>query len=240
MKSLRDFDQGRLILWAWASRGMVSKESIAEWKFNGDLAEVNAFLNGSKGSLAALLSLDETPDVTDEHAKALTQEAEGTILAGEAVSHWCLIDLDVASSSDSGTQPMPLPGFFKIPVDRTIAVWKKELDDWNKRKEKRMKDKGTDELPPAQKTKYQNWIDHGCTRRILINKSKGQQVVNIQAKSLRSMAKHCIIVTLILCEDASQLRLRAGDGKVYKLVLLKGVKPAEDLPQHLDHAPGLV
>lgn len=72
--------------------------------------------------------------------------------SGESVSHWCVVDLGSASSD---TKPIPLPDWFKIPVDRTISIWKKERDEWELRRAKRFASTGSYTLTKSAEEKYQ-------------------------------------------------------------------------------------
>ena len=147
MKSLREYQDGKLVVHAWLSRGLVSVSDLAAWKFSGDESKVQHWMQRTPFALDELLSLEDLPAVGDsDENKALAAVAAQGPLEGERVAHWCI--------ETSGT-PTPLPSWFKIPVDRTVAIWKRERDEWSLKKEKRFKNNGTYELTKAAEEKYQ-------------------------------------------------------------------------------------
>ena len=84
----------------------------------------------------------------------------------------------------------------------------------------------------------QAWLKDANTRRVILNKERRSQVVNVQNKGANFISKSCIVIFLELSEDASLLKLRAGNGKVFRLALMQGVQPAKEIPKVLDHVPG--
>ena len=84
----------------------------------------------------------------------------------------------------------------------------------------------------------QAWVQHAGTRRIILNKDRESQVMNVQKKGANFISKSCIVIHLEMSEDPSQLKLRAGDGKVFRLALMQGVEPVKEVPKELDHVPG--
>ena len=113
------------------------------------------------GAMSKLLSMDSLPEVgDDESKKQQLKQAESTRLPGESMSRWCVMKPDTSASSSSSSapssKPVPLPDWFKIPLDRTISIWKAEKDEWESKKNDRFKKKGTYELPPASNEKYKD------------------------------------------------------------------------------------
>lgn len=157
LKSLRDYQDGKLILHAWLTRGLTSVSDVAAWKFNGDESKVAELMQKTPNAMNNLLSLEALPEVGDDDAnKQLLQLAENETLAGESRSHWCVLDL---GSSSSNAQPIPLPSWFKIPLDRTISIWTQEKNEWDRKREHRSQTKGTFELSKSAEEKYQDWSD---------------------------------------------------------------------------------
>lgn len=153
MKALRDYQDGKLILHAWLSRGLSFASDIATWRFNGDESKVAELMERTPHAMNDLLSLEALPDTGDEDAKKLSEQAANETLAGESRSHWCVLDLGASSSN---VQPMPLPDWFKIPLDRTIAIWNHERIDWEQKRQHRFHTKGTYELSKVAEEKYQD------------------------------------------------------------------------------------
>lgn len=224
---------------AWLSRGMVDCESIAKWHFDGDLSQVADMMKRKKFGMQELLdlqSISENDDVHEEQAsrKQDHERAGEALMAGEASSSWCILPLDATAD----TKPIPLPEWWRIPVDRTIAIWVRERDAWEEKRNKRLQEKGDYKLTPAAEKKYQTWLSHANSRRIILNKKRQTQVVRIENKSLRSISKNCIVTRLLLSNDASSLALQAGNGENFKLCLLQGIEPGDAVPDELDHLAG--
>ena len=237
LKALKHYQNGKLVTFAWLSRGLVSLEDIATWRFEGDKSAAEELLKQTPGCMQKLLALDSLPEVADEDEKQLVQVAKQSRLKGETISCWSVLDQD-ASGSDE--KPKALPEWFQLPIDKTIAIWQREQEEWNKKRNKRFNAKGTYELPKATEAKYQAWLLHACSRRIVLNKVRKAQVVNFQNKSMRKMSKDCILLRLQFGDDASSLRLHAGNGKEYQLMLMQGLQPTNDIPLGFDFPPGLL
>lgn len=235
LQSLKKYQQGKLILHSWLTRGLVTVSQIAKWRFQGDETKVKELMKSTKGYMHHLLSLEKVPSVGDDDEKAISQLARMSKLEGEASSTWCVMD-EAASSSDS--KPTPLPHWFQIPIDKTIAIWKREKEEWEKKRNSRFAEKGDYTLTKAAEEKYQAWLIHAQSRRIVLNKVRQAQVVNIHNKSLKSINKNCILLKVHLGDDTSSLQLSAGDGKKYQLRLMQGVQPSDDIPAGLDQLPG--
>ena len=163
MKSLRDYQSGKLILYSWLSRGLTSVEDVAQWRFEGDRRQVAELMKQTPGAMSKLLSLEELPEVgEDQSKKEQLKLAESTRLPGESVSRWCVMKVETetstssSSSSSASNTPIPLPDWFKIPLDRTISIWKSEKDEWDNKKNERFKKKGTYELSKGSNDKYKD------------------------------------------------------------------------------------
>ena len=153
LKALRDYQDGKLILHAWLTRGLVSAADIAQWRFDGDESRVADLMKSTPHAMNRLLAMESLPEVgDDEENKELMKVAQKGPLPGESCSHWCVLTLD-ASSSDA--KPSPLPDWMKIPLDRTIAIWTRERQEWDEKKAFRLKTKGTEKLSKANEEKYQ-------------------------------------------------------------------------------------
>ena len=218
---------------------MVDFDSIARWHFNGDMAQAEELMKRKKFGMQELLDLKSFSEYDDIHQeqerwKQDHQRADEALLAGEASSSWCILPLDAPADA----KPIPLPQWWKIPVDRTIAIWVRERDAWEHKRMKQFQKKGEYTLTPAAEKKYQTWLAHASSRRIILNKQRQSQVVRVDNKSLRSISKHCIIIRVLLSSDAGSLRVHAGNGEEFKLCLIQGIEPSDDVPDELDHLAG--
>ena len=154
MKALRDYQDGKLVLHAWLTRGLVTAADIARWRYDGDESQVADLMRKTPNAMSQLLSLENLPAVgDDEKNKELMKLAEQGPLPGESCSRWCVLALDSSSSDATYT---PLPDWMKIPLDRTVAIWNREKQDWDNKKALRLKTKGTEELSKSSEQKYQD------------------------------------------------------------------------------------
>ena len=229
LKTLKEFAGGKLVMHAWLSRGFVSLENLTKWRFDNNHETAKTALESVKNCMSTLLSLETLPETKYDDVVNAADAAQNSVLEGEGVSRWCITKLD----GGSGSSPIPLPDFFKVPLDRTICIWKRELDEWTLKQRKQIDKKGTDQLPPKSHEKYEKWLKDN-KRRIIINKERKMQVLNFQAKSLTTLTKKCLILELHLNEDSSLWRLRAGNGELFKLSLLQGIQASTDIPKELD------
>ena len=152
---------------AWLTRGLVTAADIGRWRYDGDESQVADLMKQTPNAMNHLLALESLPEVGDDDKnKELLKLAEQGPLPGESCSHWCVLTLD---SSSSDAKPTPLPDWMKIPLDRTIAIWNRERQDWDNKKALRLKTKGTAELSKGAEEKYQDgkscsdtWVLHIC------------------------------------------------------------------------------
>ena len=63
-------------------------------------------------------------------------------------------------------------------------------------------------------------------------------MVNVHNKSGKYLTSECIVLHLEMSSDSSLLRVRAGNGKKFKLALMQGVHSAHDIPKEIDVAAG--
>ena len=69
LKSLRDYQSGKMILYAWLSRGLTNVGDVADWLFNGDRTKVAELMKQTPGAMSKLLSLDSLPETGDDESK---------------------------------------------------------------------------------------------------------------------------------------------------------------------------
>lgn len=232
LKQLRNYAGGKLIMSAWLNRGLTSITDLADWRFHGNVQELRDQMKHVRGAVSQLMRLEKVPDVAesaDADRKALTQCAEENLLEGEKVTKWCLRHGD--------SQPIALPDWLRVPIDRTVSIWLSEKNQWDTKINKRQQLRGVSTLPPAQNKKYQEWVDKGAKRRILMNKKTHGQILKIDVKKLSAM-KDLMVLTLHLSSNTEDLKVECATGKMYGLALLQGTIQCTTLPADFEAVPG--
>ena len=231
MQQIKNFGGGKLVMYAWMSRGMVTPEDMASWHCNGDMKLLADMMSQTKETLTKFAQLNslETMDFSKE-AERVRKAAQGA-LQGETSSGWALVDMTGSSS-----EPVLLPNWFKTPISRSLLLWQKECEEWQKKHIKRWND-GHKELTPGMQKKFQEWQEHH-TRRLVLDKSRESQVMNLKNKDLNQLKSSCLLIEIKMSEDPDDLRIRSGNGKYFKLVLLEGVEPILEIPKQLDVLAG--
>lgn len=237
MKSLRDYANGKLIMHSWISRGLVSVEQLATWKFDGDMEALREGMKRTMDGMRNLLRLESSAETgADPERKALVEAAESLILPGEKKIVWAICEPG-ATESEGTPAALPLPEWFKNPITRTIVNWQKEAQMWQTKIHNRY-ERYQKELPPKQKADYERWKET-TTRRLVLNKQRKAQVMNVQSSNLKQIKSNCILLELQMSHVAQELAIRSGDGPWFRLMMLEGVVPATDVPAALDVEPGL-
>eukprot|EP00435_Cladocopium_sp_Y103_P064784 s286_g26.t1 len=228
LQQLARYQNGKLVVFAWVSRGLTRLEDIAEWHFAGNIENAKVFLERTRLAMASLLEIDDLHEPEqDPETRALVKESETSLLEDEFVCQWA-IQGDV-----EGSLPIPLPAWFKPSIDRTILVWRKEATVWEERLSKRMLF-GRDGYTPKQQEEFDEW-KKTAHRRIILDKKRKCQVMNIQKQNVAHLRKDCIVLQIQLANEASDLKIRSGNGTYYQLKLLEVKIPATELPPEIDH-----
>ena len=228
LRQLAGYKGGKLIMYAWVSRGLSQLEDVAKWHFEGNIQNAQASLERSRLSMANILELpylDEPEQDPEKHA--LVQESETTLLDEEFVTQWAIQD-DVEGSS-----PIPLPAWFKPSIDRTILVWRKEAAVWEERLAKRQL-LGRNNYTPKQQEEFDEWKKTGH-RRIILDKKRKCQVMRLQEHKMAHLRSNCVVLQIQLANEASALKIRSGNGTYYQLKLLEVKVPATEMPPEIDH-----
>lgn len=226
LSKLAGYKEGKILVWAWVSRGFVTMQQVAEWRFGGDVGQAKEFLDSTPHELAKLTELDEIeePDAPAE-TKAVVQ-AETSTMQGEINSLWAISDPDLPEHP-----PKLLPQWFVPPIDRAILMWKQEAMVWEQRKQKKMSPKMTEA--------YAQW-QSDSTRSIVLNKKTKSQMHRFLGKSVSSLKRTCLLLVVHMSNQPEELRINAGSGKAWRLSLLQGTMPPSDdaVPPELDHFQG--
>ena len=234
LQALKQHEGGKLIQWAWVSRGLVSMEQVANWHHGGDLDAAKEAMSYVRGSMKHLYQLDEIPavDPEPEHQEQIVA-AESCTLEGETHQFWAISDPDIQESD-----PIPLPEWFQLPIDTTLLTWKREKEIWEERKSKR-EAQGFDSLAPKMQAAYNEWMSNP-TRVLVLDKKKKAQVLRPGKKSQNQLKKTCLMLMLHPSLEASNLWIRSGTGKQWSLRLLEGQSiPNVAVPDEVDHFSGL-
>lgn len=232
LQALRQYEGGKLIQWAWVSRGLVTLEKISEWHHGGDMEAATDAMSRVKGAMHHLYNLDEIPSVDPNDQKELVAAAESSTLEGELHQFWAISDPDEPIS-----EPIPLPSWFHLPIDNVLLTWKREHFVWEERKAKR-EAHGYDTLAPKMKKKYDQWLA-SPTRLLVLDKKRKAQVVHPAKKSQSHLKKTCLLLVLHPSMNPADLWIRSGEGKQWRLRLLEGQKvPEVGIPEVMDHFSG--
>lgn len=236
LRMISEYQGGKVLLWSWVSRGLTSLDQVAKWHFDSNVEEAELALHSTRGKMAELCALDEVPTTDFPEEKQQVVLAEESNLEGEIRQLWAIVDAE-----SEGADPIPLPAWCGLAIDKAILLWRREYELWNGRFAKRLRDTGKDYLPPAQMQKYEDWCKE-ATRSIVLDKKKKAQVVNVADKSLNQLRKSCILLKIQMSNKAEDLMIQAGSGKQWKLRLFEGSVPhaiSDQVPPEVDHFRGL-
>ncbi|CAK9038161.1 unnamed protein product, partial [Durusdinium trenchii] len=145
----------------------------------------------------------------------LVDQAQGVILQGESSRAWAILD-----ASQDSPQPILLPDWFQAPIGRSITLWQKEGDAWQERAIKR-RNAGHTGFTPKVEQNYQAWLENP-SRRIVLDKNRQAQVMNLQAKNLQELKSSCLLLEIKMRNEPSELRIRSGSGMWFQLALMEG------------------
>eukprot|EP00913_Durusdinium_trenchii_P025924 g24327.t1 len=168
LQQIGNYKNGKILLWSWISRGLISMEQLASWHFNQNLEEAQQFLESASGELRKLADLDELPEPHEPGDASGVAKAETTVMSGEVTSLWSITDPENPQAA-----PIVLPQWFVGPIDKAILIWKQESAIWKQRKEKRL-EQGHDQLTPKMQEAYEQWMSDTARSIILNKKTKTQ------------------------------------------------------------------
>ena len=92
LTQIQKYQDGKLLLWAWVSRGLVTMEQLAELRFAGDVEQAKSFFKATPGELAKIWRLDDLPELDIAEREAAVEEASRTALSGEVNRSWIVQD----------------------------------------------------------------------------------------------------------------------------------------------------
>ena len=234
LEQLQRYENGKLIMWSWISRGHVTLEEMAAWHFNNDIKEAEAAMSRLKKGMAHLYSLDSdiTHDRQQKDSEVHDADADAP-LEGETATFWA-----IQAFNNEKADPVPLPSWFQLPIDNLILTWKKENEIWNKRFEKRL-EQGKDQLAPKQNAAHEAW-KKTQERILVLDKKKEATVKNPEKKKLTNLKKTCLALVIHPSDDPCDLWIKAGTGQKWALKLLRGsVLNDAPIPEGMDHFAGV-
>jgi hypothetical protein len=62
LRVIAEYQQGKIIMWAWSSRGYVSRERQAAWHFNGDLDAMNEALRAGRHAMRDMFRVGDASE----------------------------------------------------------------------------------------------------------------------------------------------------------------------------------
>ena len=203
---------------------------MAAWHFGGSQEELRDHMSPNRNGLRDLIRLEKAVEIDEvgcDRARERALCAENTTLPGESQVAWA-IEVDEGFA--------PLPSWCKNPISRSIALWQKEADTWATRISNR-RSLGKGELPPKQKLEFDKWTANK-TRRLVLDRQRQGQVLNLHAARLKELKKNCILLEIFMAECKADLKIRSGEGMWLPLRMVEGVAPSCEIPVALDVQPG--
>lgn len=233
LQKIGQYQGGKILLWAWISRGLITMEQVASWRFDGDVSAAREAMESTEGELAKLYQADEIPNVDCSKEAREVNDAAIVEMDGEISSAWAISDFDDADTPPS-TPPIFLPQWFQLPINKAVLLWRQEKSVWDERFASRLAS-GFTELPPKMQQAYDAWKED-TTRPLVLSKRTKTQVKKLTGKSISSLKRHCILLVLHMNSDAGNLAIKSGEGKLWRLRLMEGRIPAsENVPPQVDH-----
>ena len=231
LQQIENYRSGKILVWAWVSRGLVTKQQFADARFGGDLVKAEQAMKSAPNELSEIINVELTKEISLEKESKAIQEAEEP-LPGEVSSVWC-----IQRSADS--ELIPLPHWFRVPLQHALCDWVEQARLWDKKLEERHH--AGKELTPKQQAKYDAWISQ-AQKPLVFNKKTGRLVVNPGKETLSKLKKDCLVVVLHLSRHAGELKLTAGNGQLYQLKLLEipasTASSTSAVPEQVDHFSG--
>ena len=229
LRKISDYQQGKILLWAWISRGLVDIEWVSGLYFDGDVKACKEALAAVRGKLAEVCKLDSLP-LLDGADDPECDDCQPEPLEAEICNFWAICDGD--------SPAIPLPVWMRGPIDKAILLWRNQLSKWEDRLAKR-KFQGKDGLTPAAQKAYDDW-SKSRARSIVFDKVRKSEVVKVSSKSIAALKRHCMLLVVHMSDKPEELGVTTGSGKCWNLRLLQQSSPiSEQVPVEVDHFQGL-
>ena len=189
LQCIREYEKGKLVLWAWASRGYSDCDAIGKWHFNGNTSLAEELMSPIQpGAFAKYVQLHKLPVLTilgeDSTQRELSVQTS-SFLAGEKIHMWFI---------DCGRDGMvALPHWCSTPLECIVALWKSEHEAWAQKIAARY----PKPLPPVQKRQHEVWSQN-CTRRLVLDQSTKTEIKNPASYSKMRLLKSGILLERVL------------------------------------------
>lgn len=182
LQCIREYQQGKLVLWAWSSRGYSTLEDIAEWHCGGDVDKAAELLAPmEKGVFTEYIKGKELPSLHILGEEKAVQIPDDQFLSGEKIHIWFV------DRGEDGN--IPLPNWFSLPIELAISMWRKEEQDWEAKKTAR----SPKPLTANQQKLYDAWLANS-TRRIVLDQSQKSQLAHPSSVSKHYLLNHGILL----------------------------------------------
>ena len=186
LQCIRDYERGKLTLWAWCSRGYCSLADIANWHCDGNIEEAQKLMAPleTRAFTKYVQDLNPLPALTilgEHEGHEPLAEPYPDLLAGEKVHLWFV---------DHGVDGMiALPAWTSMHIECALALWRHEEETWKKK----VFDRYPKALTASQQAQYDNWLETS-TRRVVLDQ-QAKQVIKNPAKCARAyLVKHGVLL----------------------------------------------
>lgn len=200
---------------------------------SGSVAAVKQCLKRHRNSMQQILQLDQLPDQSlDENERAQMQMLRNEPMEGERHMIWA-----IQSGSDEQTR-QALPSWMCEPIRRYTAKWLEEHKSWQLKISRRAAE-GKNLTERMQKL-YTDWQEEKKTIRLLFNKVKQCEVTTVRKNAdVARMRRELFSIDIEMSPEASLVKLKAGGGNSFKLVVLlgaaqPGIENENAVPSSLD------
>ena len=187
LERIRAYSNGKILIWAWVSRGLVDLDWVASIHFGGNLQACKDAMAAVTGKIRELVQLDHLP-LVDGAPDSEPTEPKQVIMDGGMFTFW-------AFSESKDSEPIALPMWMRGAIDKCILQWRSQLTKWTERIAKRA-EQGKTDLPPKQQRVYNEW-NKTKTRSIVLDKTKKAEVLNVGSKSVSALKKHCLLLVVL-------------------------------------------
>ena len=220
---IRNYKQGKLIMWAWLSRGLVTQELLAKWHFDGDIKEVWNHMGKVRGDLTKLMTMTDEVDPEAPARKRKWLEAEGDPDQG---SHkiW-VYDVDEEC-------PKQLPQWWSIDIELELRNWCSERDVWDDALAARQK-QGFEKLSPGKDKAYSMWLTKRQERRLVFNTKSRTLIKNPAKMAYSTLRKFGIGVYLKVEDDRVWFKTLSCSWKEIRCKLVPHSATTDAIPEEL-------
>lgn len=179
------------------------------------------------GAMKAILDLAEKPSIQTHTTEDVHQmrEARSSPMPGEQNVLWAIQAEGVESRQ-------LLPSWMASPISKEIYKWGDERQKWNKT----LEDRCGKPLTALQSKNYEEWKERRSQLTFLFNKKTHQLVKHIRANAnWQKIQEEMLSIRIHLADDLESMRIQAGSGPLYLLLMLRGdVVDTDALPGCLD------